>query len=478
MKLICNIQRIVIFALIAGFFITGCGEDEEVAKSGITYGALTCKIINASTEIGIADATVVIDEEISDTTDANGRVTLDIPIGKHEIEAFAKGYIESSLSVTVRSDGINVKIALTPGIRVTGEVTSDVGNFVAGVRVSLGNHSRFTDGVGEYTLSPVLPGSYRLLAEKAGYKKVVREAVRVEQEDMSIDLVLTRQVAGRILFEKGLRNKASFGISVVNADGTGVVEELTTLTDKAPTWSPDGTKIAFQGKGQERGGGAWKIYIMNGDGTGVENISHNNENDIMPAWSPDGSRIAFVHWDILGEPGLYVMNIDGTNRQKLTTCAPEGGPTWSPDSSKIAFVKKTRIVQGEEEEEVIEKGLDIYVINADGADEKRLTTDRDDELSPAWSPDGSKLTYTIVAGTNMADVYVRAWYSGGADRVSSSPGYNGPSCWSPDGTKIAFASSRYGSHGIYMVDTDGGNETLVYNNPGEDEMVNQGCWRE
>jgi len=116
------------------------------------------------------------------------------------------------------------------------------------------------------------------------------------------------------------------------------------------------------------------------------------------------------------------------------------------------------------------------LINLDGSGLTRLTTSLGIDWYPAWSPDGSKLSYTIVSGSGIADVYVIDLYSGQTERVSSGPGFNGYSCWSPDGTKIAFSSNRNGSFGIYMADADGGNETVVYDNPGEDELLSQGCW--
>ncbi|MFQ6040189.1 MAG: carboxypeptidase regulatory-like domain-containing protein, partial [Candidatus Poribacteria bacterium] len=411
------------------------------------------------------------------TTDATGTATIELSLGKYDIKVTAKGYIEAGQTVTIRPEGINVNIMLTPGVRVKGVVTSDVGNPIAGVRVTLGNYSRFTDNLGQFTLSPVLPGTYRLIAEKPGYEKATRDGVSIGTEEVSIDISLTRQISGKILFEKGLRDKTSFGISIVNADGTGLVRELTNSADKSPCWSPDGAKIVFQGKGQGREGGAWKIYTMNANGAGIRNISQNAENDIMPAWSPDGTMIAFVHWDILGEPAIYVMDANGSNRRRITDCDEEGAPTWSPDSSKIAFVKKTKMGEAVEfEEEAVRANLDIYVVNADGTNESQLTKGKKNEIAPAWSPDGSKLSYTIVSGSGIADVYVIDLYSGQTERVSSSSGFNGYSCWSPDGTKIAFSSNRNGSFGIYMADADGGNETVVYDNPGEDELLSQGCW--
>jgi len=454
------------------FWVIGCGEEEVVEKPKINYGKLTCVITDASTDAGVADVTIRIDEgKFTGTTDSNGVCVFEeITIGKHKVKISAPGYLDSYQTVTVRLEGITGSWNLTPGVRVTIMVTSNVGNPIAGVRVMLGGRSGRTNDAGECKISPVLSGTYRLSAEKPGYRNEERGGMIVGKEDTKFSIILAREISGRIVFEKGIHKKDSFGISVVNADGTGVVEDLTNLTDGFPAWSPDANQIVFQGKGADRRTGAWKIFMMSKDGAGVKCISIKAENDTMPAWSPDGRKIAFVHSEILGAPSIYVMNSDGSDRREVASCYQDGWPTWSPDGGKIAFV---RMSSGEDVEEI---NLDIYVVNVDGADEKRLTKDRDDEIAPGWSPDGSKITYTLVSGNGLADVYVRDLYGGFGVKVSHSGRYNGLSCWSPDGTKIAFSSNRTGDFGIYMVDPDGTNETLVYNNIGEDELLNQGCW--
>jgi len=474
MKSITGSKLAFILALIAAFFAIGCGEEEEpeVLQRKRT-GQLTYIITNASTGEAIEGAQVRVVGISIESTDANGTVIFsNLSLDKHDIRVTAAGYIETSQTVRVREEGITVKLSLIPGVKVIVSVVSDVGNPVAYVKVTLrspeiGDHSSFTNSLGNCILSPILPSRYSIIAEKPGYKTEPLEGAQVGKEEIGFNISLTREVSGKILFEKGLYNKASFGISIVNADRTGGINELTSSLDRFPNWSPDGNKIVFQGKGQDRESGPWKIYTMDKYGGGIVNISGEAENDIMPAWSSDGRKIAFVHWDILSEPAIYVMNTDGTNRIEIAKCAKEGRPTWSPDSSMIAFVKGGEV------------GLDIYVVNADGTNENRLPSFLEDEIAPDWSPSGDKLTYTVVSSPREADVYVTDVYLGGENKISSGPGFNGPSCWSPDGNKIIFSSNRGGQFfGIYMVDADGSNETLISYNAGVDQLVNQNCWTE
>ena len=92
-------------------------------------------------------------------------------------------------------------------------------------------------------------------------------------------------------------------------------------------------------------------------------------------------QIAFES-DRDGNWEIYVMNADGTNQTRLTSPPAEnGGHAWSPDGSKIAFTSKR---DGNDE---------IYVMNADGTSQMRLTNNPAEDLGPSWSPDGSKIGF-------------------------------------------------------------------------------------
>ena len=105
-------------------------------------------------------------------------------------------------------------------------------------------------------------------------------------------------------------------IYVVNVDGTGVVR--TGVTGHYPTWSPDGTQIAFSDDG---------IYVMNTAFTKHRLTLYNG--DFVPRWSGDGRRIVFQRVEGL-QYKLYVMNADGTGVTKISAGASDDWPTWSP----------------------------------------------------------------------------------------------------------------------------------------------------
>jgi Tol biopolymer transport system component len=125
----------------------------------------------------------------------------------------------------------------------------------------------------------------------------------------------------------GKRPGETFGIYVMNADGTGPIR-LTSRGHEAqyPDWSPDGSRIAFTSVQ----GGQFDIYVMNANGSGVRQLTHAPGEDNWPEWSPDGRQIVYSHAN-----ELWMMNADGTGQHRLTVGA--GEPSWSPDGDWIAF---------------------------------------------------------------------------------------------------------------------------------------------
>jgi TolB protein len=120
---------------------------------------------------------------------------------------------------------------------------------------------------------------------------------------------------------------------------------------------------------------------MNPDGTGVTRLTHSVGSDWLPAWSPDGTKIAFT--SDREDPGctficneeIYVMNADGGGQTRVTSNpASDLGPDWSPDGSKIAF------------ESYRDGNYEVYVMNADGTGQTNLTNNPASDHRPAWSP--------------------------------------------------------------------------------------------
>jgi TolB protein len=253
------------------------------------------------------------------------------------------------------------------------------------------------------------------------------------------------------------------GVMVVSAIGT---EDSTFVkfdtSDGTPAWSPSGQGIAFASN--RRGGG---LFVISEDGTHLRRVTAID--GWNPTWSPDGTKLAFV-----ADDGLYVMSASGGAAKRLfrsTRDLTVDAPAWSPDGMTIAF-----------EKELSDLSTAIFTIPASGGTARRLAPPafaKNDprwsiaavsEFHPSWSPDGRKIAYE-------SDESVMAMNRDGTGRIRLSDGRSGgyEPAWSPDGRKIAFQCE--GSLCVLELATpgrqhrltgDGGNPSW---SPGSDSIV-------
>ena len=240
-----------------------------------------------------------------------------------------------------------------------------------------------------------------------------------------------RSLQGRIAFAHEFGNGApNSAVFVIDADGGTARSLMPGRRGGAPTWSPDGRRLAFL-----RLGGVW---LMNGDGSD-ERILARVQFPSFPIWSPDGRRIAFQVGDRTGEKTrLAVVNSDGSGLQTLAAADlsvswPNGRPSWSPDGKWIAF----------------RGGKAIRVVRQDGS-EQRIVSQCSTRacLDPSWSPDGRSLLFSgdngmvIVEHPTTADRVGRILIRNGFDQA-----------WSPDGRTIVFERDNT----IQIMNADGSN---------------------
>ncbi len=169
----------------------------------------------------------------------------------------------------------------------------------------------------------------------------------------------------------------SSNIYVMDADGKNVRKLTNHLGgDSSPAWSPNGRNIAFRSCRQERG---CDIYVMDADGENVRRLTDRFEFNITPAWSPNGRKIAFVAYsgDDDRVSGIYTMNADGGGIARVTNYSG-GDPVWSPDGGQLAFYSN------KDPEGVPNSDTEIYVIDADGKNERQLTHNQTGDVCPDW----------------------------------------------------------------------------------------------
>jgi TolB protein len=190
-----------------------------------------------------------------------------------------------------------------------------------------------------------------------------------------------------------------------------------------------------------------EIYVMRADGKRLRQLTRNGVRpdgttiaDVLPAWSPDGRRIAFTS-NRGGQLDVYLVNADGSGLMRLTRArrAIDVAPAWSPDGTRIAFASDRAGVNN----------LEIYVMKVDRSGLTRPTFtggDHDvlgDDNLPDWSPDGTRIVFASTRDQNE-EIYVMNADGSGQTRLTATLGADeSRPAWSPDGTKLLFTVLRF-----------------------------------
>jgi Tol biopolymer transport system component len=248
--------------------------------------------------------------------------------------------------------------------------------------------------------------------------------------------------------------------------------------DGQPAWSPDGRRLAFKTSQL----GSNELAVINADGTGetlLTSTFHWSEG--QPAWSPDATKLLYRRTPqnpLVQNADTWVLDIarsavDPTQpvtEPVLLRTGDERYPSYSPDGTQIAFRGDLDLAEPSGDEE-------LYVMNADGTNLRRLTSNSDFDSGPSWSPDGTQIVFerapagTLTPGVEAheKDIYVMRADGSDVRRLTDSPGLDEGPEFSPDGTKIVFSSDRDGQQEIYTMDADGSNSRRLTDNPARDE---------
>lgn len=204
---------------------------------------------------------------------------------------------------------------------------------------------------------------------------------------------------------------------------------LTRLTagqwnDIAPTFSPDGRKLAFASDRNEY----WDLYLLDLETAQTERLTDTPEFDGNPSWSPDGLWIVYETY-LEDQFDLFILSTVNRGQVLRLTDDPalDQTPAWSPGGRQIAFVSNRA------------GSNDIWLANLDTPDEGRFinltNSPTTEETHPIWSPDGSRLAWAARAEGQPASIYV--WESARPTEPARRIGPGDWPAWSESGNEIA-----------------------------------------
>ncbi len=259
---------------------------------------------------------------------------------------------------------------------------------------------------------------------------------------------------GRIGLTQDPRTKDLWAFGL---DGRGTRLAGTGAEEQQLSWAPDGKRIAYKRSDD--------VFVRDVTSSAppvrLTVKATPTENNTQPAWSPDGASIVFRTNRANPEENvadIWVMDADGGNeRPLLVREGDERYPSFSPDGRQLAFVGRS------------EGGTaDLWIANADGTGARMVYDSGREDSAPAWSPDGRTLAFetnTLPGGFDgelfLLDVVTSAVTRLTADPPEAPVHDEGPA-WSPDGTMLAFTSERADPQGdVWVVRRDGSHPRRV-----------------
>ncbi len=259
-------------------------------------------------------------------------------------------------------------------------------------------------------------------------------------KDSSLEGEMLPALKGKIVFQSD--RDGDWEIFRIEANGKKLVKLTDNeASDEYPVYSPDGKQIAFKSNRT----GKWQIYLMEADGKNQRRITQGDFNNYDPAWAPNGRQIAFTS-DRNQKERIYLINLDTAEEELLTEVNFRTGlASFSPDGKRILFTGS-------------ELGWNVYLMDLEDTKMSRITS-RGGNCRPDWSPDGKTIAYVSDVSDSIGDIWLMEADGQEQRRLTTTPELSDYyPAWSPDGKWIVYAASPNGKNGdwdLYIISADG-----------------------